>query len=66
MLRKDWKKGREKSGEDWLREGTSRADVVGGDVSSKADLAPGWLARKKGDVIEVISEKGNTAQVYVI
>lgn len=57
------RKGREKSGEDWLREGTSRADVAGDGASSKADRAPGWLARKEGDVVEVISEKGSTAQV---
>ena len=56
----------EKSGEDWLREGTSRADVAGDGVSSKDDRLPGWLARKEGDVVEVISEKGSTAQVYVI
>ena len=60
------RKGREKRGEDWLREGTSRANIAGDGVGDATQMIPGWLAREDGDVVEGISEKGSTAQVYVL
>lgn len=51
-------------GDDWLREGNSRAEsvseIVAGDGGS-----PRWLTRRAGDNVELISEGERTAQVFV-
>ena len=58
------KSGNKKRGDDWLREGTSRADTAptleDDDMSGKT---PGWLRRVAGDHVELISEDGSTAIV---
>jgi glycine/D-amino acid oxidase-like deaminating enzyme len=60
-------KGRRgESGEDWLRQGGSRGDVVGVSEGYVDDNGPAWLKREEGDRIEVIGEEGTLAQVYVI
>ena len=61
--------GRGRRGEDWLREGASRAEAVAGEVSGVVgegvgDEAPRWLRRGEGDVVEGISEEGSTAQMW--
>jgi glycine/D-amino acid oxidase-like deaminating enzyme len=53
---------RGKKGEDWLREGTSRADAAGS-VGRLSGKSPIWLKRAAGDHVEVIAEQGTTAQV---
>ncbi|KAM7208919.1 FAD dependent oxidoreductase [Naviculisporaceae sp. PSN 640] len=60
-----------KRGDDWLRDGTSRADAApspsseeegnGGDGG--AGISPPWLRRRDGDRVEVIADEGSTAQV---
>lgn len=57
--------GPRRRGDDWLREGTSRAGVAPGapDADDLGGRAPRWLRRVAGDEIEVISDKGSTAQV---
>lgn len=52
-------------GDDWLRDGTSRAGVAPAALGAD-DLggrAPKWLRRVAGDEIEIISDAGSTAQV---
>jgi glycine/D-amino acid oxidase-like deaminating enzyme len=56
-------------GDDWLRQDSSRANAAVG-VSESVDenaeqLGPRWLSRTGGDNVEVISEEGSTAQVWV-
>lgn len=56
--------GRER-GDDWLREGTSRADAASGktlEAGNRHHIE--WLNRGKGSV-EVLSEEGSAAQVCV-
>jgi glycine/D-amino acid oxidase-like deaminating enzyme len=65
--------GPRKRGDDWLREGTSHADVAATAVVAAADEADGsgdpagnapkWLRRVAGDEIEVIGDHATTAQV---
>lgn len=51
-------------GDDWLREGGSRADGLEvNEFPSEGDTAPRWLLRGEGDTVESISEEGSTAQV---
>jgi glycine/D-amino acid oxidase-like deaminating enzyme len=53
-------------GDDWLREGTSRAEVaVKGDEPKMTvtDEAPAWLTKQRGGRVETISEEGTAAQV---
>ncbi|KAM7205602.1 hypothetical protein V8F33_000928 [Rhypophila sp. PSN 637] len=61
--------GKKKRGDDWLRDGTSRADAA---PTSSPDLTveeakhaknPPWLRRRDGDRVEVVAEEGTTAQV---
>jgi glycine/D-amino acid oxidase-like deaminating enzyme len=54
-------------GDDWLREGTSRAGAAGGGRGDDdgEEGVPKWIARGEGDSVDVISEVGGTAQVYV-
>ena len=59
--------GKGKRGDDWLRAGTSRASAAtGGAVAEGEGGSPRWLAREEGDEVEVISEEGGMAQVYVL
>jgi glycine/D-amino acid oxidase-like deaminating enzyme len=57
-------------GGDWLRRGTSRTDATMEDASGfvggeAEDDGPRWLQRNKGDSMELISEDGTTAQLWV-
>jgi glycine/D-amino acid oxidase-like deaminating enzyme len=59
-------RGSKKRGDDWLRDGTSRADVAAaaGPATEEATrTSPAWLRRVVGDSVEVISNAGSTAQV---
>lgn len=53
-------------GEDWLRQGGSRGDVVGVSEVFNDENGPTWLKKEEGDSMEVIGEEGSLAQVYVI
>jgi glycine/D-amino acid oxidase-like deaminating enzyme len=50
-------------GDDWLRDGTSRADAAPVVLDSLSGKTPAWLRRVDGDHIELISDEGTTAQV---
>lgn len=53
-------------GDDWLREGTSRAEAaVKGEESTMTvlDEAPAWLTKQRGGRVETISDEGSAAQV---
>lgn len=51
-------------GDEWLREGTSRAEAAAGGADTVlSGKSPSWLRRADGDQLEVISEEGTTAQV---
>jgi len=50
------------SGEDWLRDGTSRANAARLHTSSEG-IRPLWLTKKNGDSLEVISGDDTVAQV---
>lgn len=59
-------------GEDWLRNGASRATVAGsgsdsgdGEAAGAKDekRAPPWLRRTTGDAVRVIGDEGSTAQL---
>ncbi|KAJ4298516.1 hypothetical protein N0V88_003546 [Collariella sp. IMI 366227] len=52
-----------KRGDDWLRDGTSRADAAPVIVDSLSGKAPLWLRRLEGDHMELIGDEGTTAQV---
>lgn len=56
--------GNGKRGDDWLREGTSRAQAAG-EHDSKSGEGPAWLTEQKGGKVEVISQGDSTAQVCV-
>lgn len=51
-------------GDDWLRNGTSRAEVAG-EHNFVGGEGPAWLTKQKGGSVEVISEGESTAQVCV-
>lgn len=51
------------SGEDWLRNGTSRAKAAGGQDHFEKGEGPAWLALKPGSSLEVISQDASTAQM---
>jgi hypothetical protein len=51
------------SGEDWLRDGTSRASAAGQKPSLGAD-GPAWLKRAEGASMEIISQDGTTGQMF--
>ncbi len=51
-----------KRGDDWLREGGSRAQVAANHEFGDGDY-PSWLTRREGGKIEVISEDDSTAIV---
>ena len=53
-----------KRGEDWLQQGTSRADAAGEHQFVDGN-GPAWLTRQKDGKVEVISEGTSTAQVLV-
>ena len=50
------------SGEDWMRDGSSRANAAGAYESAEGD-GPAWLTRAKGANLEIISQDGSVAQV---
>jgi glycine/D-amino acid oxidase-like deaminating enzyme len=51
-------------GDDWLRDGTSRAEAAPPVVlDSLSGKTPAWLRRVEGDIVELISDEGTTAQV---
>lgn len=52
------------SGEDWLSNGTSRAQAAGAKVG-KGSPGPVWLKRTDGSSMEVISQDHSTGQLYV-
>ncbi|KAI9723078.1 MAG: hypothetical protein M1828_004326 [Chrysothrix sp. TS-e1954] len=49
-------------GDDWLRDGGSRAEVTGKHEFWEGQ-GPAWLTKRKGQNMEIISEDGSTAQV---
>jgi len=51
------------SGEDWLRDGSSRRSAAKDAVEDRAGAWPGWLAREKGCNLEVISSEDSVAQL---
>ncbi|KAH6616641.1 FAD dependent oxidoreductase-domain-containing protein [Boeremia exigua] len=52
------------SGEDWLENGTSRAQLASHNRPSEGDgSGPEWLRRTKEGIMEVISREGTTAQI---
>jgi glycine/D-amino acid oxidase-like deaminating enzyme len=53
-----------KRGDEWLREGTSRAATAGSHEFSQGH-GPAWLTRSKIGKVEVISQDDSTAQVFV-
>lgn len=53
----------QKRGDDWLRDGTSRADAAPVVLDSLSGKTPTWLRRVDGDHVELISDEGTTAQV---
>lgn len=58
-----------KNGTDWLRHGSSRAEAAAVGMSEFVDESesnePTWLRRGVGDKVDIISEEGTTAQVWV-
>jgi glycine/D-amino acid oxidase-like deaminating enzyme len=52
-----------KRGDDWLREGTSRAGAAPSVIDDLAGKTPSWLRRQEGDYVELIGEDGTTAQL---
>lgn len=50
------------SGEDWLKNGTSRADAASNNPSQDA-LGPAWLTQTDGASLEIISRDNSTAQM---
>ncbi|KAK4133353.1 FAD dependent oxidoreductase [Trichocladium antarcticum] len=54
----------QKRGDDWLRDGTSRADAAAPVVlDSSSEKTPAWLRRVDGDHLELISDETTAAQV---
>lgn len=51
------------SGEDWLRNGTSRAHAAGSTDHFAEGEGPAWLTLKAGSSLEVISQDSSTAQM---
>jgi glycine/D-amino acid oxidase-like deaminating enzyme len=58
--------GKKSRGDDWLREGTSRAEAASEGLSEFVgeEDVPRWLRRAEGDSVEVNSEEGTTAQMW--
>ncbi len=56
--------GKGARGDDWLREGSSRAEVAG-EHDFIDGQGPAWLTVQEGGRVEVISEGDSTAQVCV-
>ena len=50
-------------GEDWLLQGTSRANAATQGDFLEPDGSPAWLTKQKGGTVEVISSDGGCAQV---
>jgi glycine/D-amino acid oxidase-like deaminating enzyme len=56
-------RGAKGRGDDWLREGTSRAEVAKDSTWTVMDDAPAWLTRQVGGRVEKISDEDSAAQV---
>lgn len=56
-------RGSSKRGDDWLRDGASRADAAPIVLDACSGRMPTWLRRVDGDHLELISDEGTTAQV---
>lgn len=50
-------------GDDWLRDGTSRATTAAQHDFSGPSNGPAWLTRRKGDTLDIISQDETTGQV---
>lgn len=50
-------------GDDWLRDGTSRADAAAGSTEATVGDAPSWLTRQRGAMVEKISDDDTTGVV---
>jgi hypothetical protein len=50
-------------GEDWIRDGGSRAAASGTINEFVEDDGPAWLTKESGSELEVISDEGTVAQV---
>ena len=57
--------GSGKRGDDWLRQGTSRAEAAAGEHEFQGGEGPAWLTEQKGGKVEIISQGDSTAQVCV-
>lgn len=53
-----------KRGDEWLREGTSRAETAGSHDLHRGH-GPAWLTQSNNGEVEVISQDHSTAQVFV-
>ena len=53
-----------KRGDEWLRQGTSRAETAGSHEFHQG-YGPAWLKRSKNGKVEIISQDDSTAQVFV-
>lgn len=53
-----------KRGDEWLREGTSRAETAG-THQFREGYGPAWLTRSMNGKVEIISQDDSTAQVFV-
>ncbi|KAJ4406123.1 hypothetical protein N0V91_004795 [Didymella pomorum] len=62
-LSQDSESAIEGSGEDWLENGTSRAQLAHHNRAWEEDKGPEWLRRTKEGIMEVISQEGTTAQI---
>lgn len=54
-----------KTGYDWLRDGSSRAEAASRRETQEM-MKPEWLAKQPGATVEVISEEDTVSQVFVI
>lgn len=50
-------------GDDWLRDGTSRAETAAGSSENAVDDVPAWLTRQRGAMVEKISDDNTTGVV---
>ena len=53
-----------KRGDEWLRDGMSRAEAKAAHKSEQR-YGPMWLTQSKNGRVDIISQDGSTAQVYV-
>jgi hypothetical protein len=53
----------QESGDDWLFNGRSRAELAAAHEFHSNQEGPAWLGRKRGDDVKIISEDNSVAQV---